>query len=76
MYLSTRDDGLPLGNQTFLCTCHHATRVDVVEQKVLADLSSFDDGVRLGNEKFLCTCHHVMRVDVVEQKNSCGPVIM
>ena len=28
----------------FLCTCHHAKRVDVVEQKILVHLSSHDEG--------------------------------
>ena len=31
--LSSFDDGVRLGNEKFLCTCHHVMRVDVVEQK-------------------------------------------
>ena len=33
--LSSRDDGGHLGNEKFLCTCHHVIRVDMVEQKFL-----------------------------------------
>ncbi len=66
------DDGVPLVKQKFLCTCHHVTRMDVVEQKILVDLSSRDDGVRLGNKKFLCTCHHGCR----GTKQSCGSAVI
>jgi hypothetical protein len=36
--------GGPFRNKKFICTCHHAMRVDVVEQKVLVYLSSGDEG--------------------------------
>ncbi len=59
------DDGVTLVKQKFLCTCHHATRMDVVEQKILVNLSSRDDGVRLGTKN---SCAPVI-MDVVEQNN-------
>jgi hypothetical protein len=43
-------------------------RVDVVEQKILVDLTSGDEGVCLGNKMFLCIGHQVMRADPLEPK--------
>ena len=33
-----------LWNEKFLWTCHHVMRADVVDRKILVDLSSRDEG--------------------------------